>query len=65
MNQRIYCECGGVSMLYGRCIGCKRVRPSSEEIRSAIKNNKEEHDTLMDELAKALRLEKEDLKREK
>ena len=36
MMQIIYCECGEYGMLNGRCVGCGRVRPSSEEVEEQI-----------------------------
>ena len=60
MYQIIHCSCGESSMLDGRCIGCGCVRPSSDEVREYIRNNKKEYDKLVKELALATKLEDED-----
>lgn len=64
MMQVVSCECGEVSMLYGRCIGCKRVRPSSKELLGELLNLQDEESRLLEDLKKAMKLEKEDIKNE-
>ncbi len=60
MIQAVFCECGATSMLYGRCISCKRVRPSSKEVMDDISKNKKEYEKLLNQLEKAKKLEEED-----
>jgi len=59
MMQIIYCECGEATMLKGRCVGCGRVRPSSEEIQEQIWRLDEDMDGLLQQLHLAEKLEKE------
>ena len=65
MMQIIYCECGKSFMLNGRCVGCGRVRPSSEEIQEQIQKLEEEVEGLLQQLHLAEKLEKEDQARDK
>jgi len=60
MMQIVYCECGESSMLDGRCVGCNRVRPSSEEVQAQILKLEEDVEGLLQELHRAQKLEKED-----
>lgn len=58
--QIVHCECGESSMLDGRCVGCKRVRPSSKEVKESIAENKKRYENLLEDLIKAKELEKKD-----
>ena len=58
--QIVYCECGDRDILDGRCIKCKRVRPSSQEIFKQIDKNQKDLIKLLDELKQAIKLENED-----
>lgn len=59
MMQLVYCDCGESSMLEGRCIGCKRVRPSSSEVLEQLNKNHDHEKDLLKELEIALNLEGE------
>jgi len=61
MFQIIPCECGAEGMLDGRCIGCKRVRPSSQELIKTVKRLQSETVSTLDSLKKAVELERQDL----
>jgi len=50
-------------MIDGRCIGCKRVRPSSKELNEQITVHVINLNRLSIELKRALELEEEDGKR--
>ena len=63
MFQVIKCECGESSMLDGRCIGCKRVRPSAEEIFEQIDKAYEDLEKLRKELEVAFILERDDARK--
>jgi len=65
MMEKILCECGEAAMLYGRCIGCKRVRPSSKEVMKDLLKLQEDETRLLEQLEKAKKLEKEDALNEK
>jgi hypothetical protein len=58
MLQVITCECGEATMLDGRCIGCKRVRPASFEITQDIKRITKELCEKVNDLHRAQSLEK-------
>ena len=60
MMQVIRCECGENSMQAGRCIGCKRARPSSDELLSEIKGLHDKIDFRLEDLKLAIELEKEE-----
>lgn len=62
MLQIINCECGESSMLNGRCIGCKRVRPSTNEVFKQIGKLREQEIRLMEQLELAMKLMIEDEK---
>jgi hypothetical protein len=57
----VYCECGEHTMQYGRCIGCKKVRPSSEDQMVAIRDLKKQLSILEGELEETIKLENDDI----
>ena len=61
MIQIVYCECGESSMLKGRCVGCGRVRTSSEEVQEQINRLEEDIEGLLQQLHLAEKLEQEDV----
>lgn len=60
MMQIIKCECGADTMLNGRCVGCKRVRPSSDEVKERLKSLQQDIDAAHYDLELAEKLERED-----
>jgi len=60
MIQVNHCECGESSMLDGRCTGCKRIRPSSSEIREQIQKHSESLSILLRDMERAQMLEAEE-----
>jgi len=60
MQQIIHCECGESEIRLGRCIGCKRVIPSSQEVLEQYVKVKELSIEILKDLQLALKLEKED-----
>jgi hypothetical protein len=57
MIQAIYCSCGESSMMDGKCIGCKKIRPSRQEIIEDLEDNKKKRLTLLESLERVLNLE--------
>ena len=60
MLQIIHCECGESEIRLGRCIGCKRVIPSSQEVLDQYIKLRELSVETLKELQLALKLERED-----
>lgn len=57
MHQVVRCKCGATEMLNGRCCGCERVRPSSEEMGERLEQLKKEVKQAIEDSAQAIRLE--------
>ena len=60
MMQIVYCECGEASMLDGRCIKCKKVRPTSKELLERLVELTKDTKKVLDDLEVAIKLEIED-----